>query len=197
MGNNPHGAVLQDVETLFHSGTIGGLTDAELLGRFADRHDESAEPAFAALLERHGPMVLRVCRSVLRNEHDAQDAFQATFLILVRRAGAVRNRVDRKLALRRRPARFLPRPRRHGPATEARGPRGANRCDRSADERNPLELAAVLHEELGRLPERYRAAVVLCYLEGQTCEAAARQLGWPVGTVKSRLARGRNAYSAG
>ena len=77
---------------LFNLGTIGGLTDAELLGRFADCRDEVAELAFAALVERHGPMVLRVCRSILRNEHDAQDAFQATFLILVRRAASVRKR---------------------------------------------------------------------------------------------------------
>ena len=90
------GGILQDVRTLLDSGTTGGLTDGELLGRFAgrpdrDRHgDEAAGPAFAALVERHGPMVLRVCRSILRDEHDAQDAFQATFLVLVRRAAAVR-----------------------------------------------------------------------------------------------------------
>jgi RNA polymerase sigma factor (sigma-70 family) len=194
---NRYGSVVQDLQTLFDSGTIGALTDAELLGRFADRRDESAGPAFTVLVERHGPMVLRVCRSVLRDDHDAQDAFQATFLILVRRAGAVRNRgsvgswlygVALRVSARARAA--MARRRRH----EARA--AAMAADRSIEQRSPLELSAVLHEELGRLPERYRAAVVLCYLEGQTCEAAARQLGWPVGTVKSRLARGRERLLA-
>jgi RNA polymerase sigma factor (sigma-70 family) len=137
-------------------------------------------------------MVLRVCRSVLRDDHDAQDAFQATFLILVRRAGAVRNRgsvgswlygVALRVSARARAS--MARRRRH----ETRA--AAMATDRSTEERNPLELSAVLHEELGRLPERYRAAVVLCYLEGHTCEAAASRLGWPVGTVKSRLSRAR------
>ncbi len=86
------GGLLQDVRTLFDSGSTGGLTDGELLGRVADRpgQDQAAGPAFAALVDRHGPMVLRGCRSILRDEHDAEDAFQATFLVLVRRAGSVR-----------------------------------------------------------------------------------------------------------
>ncbi len=192
MVNHRYGAGLQDFAALFQSGTVSDLTDAELLGRFADHINESAEPAFAALLQRHGPMVLRVCRSVLRDEHDAQDAFQATFLILVRRAGAIRNResigswlygVALRVSSRARIA--MARRRKH----ETRVALTADQ--QSDDERCLPELAAALHEELGRLPEGYRAAVVLCYLEGQTCEAAARQLGWPVGTVKSRLARGK------
>jgi RNA polymerase sigma-70 factor (ECF subfamily) len=190
------GGVLQDVRTLFDSGTTIGLTDGELLGRFADRpeRDEAAEPAFAALVDRHGPMVLRVCRSILRDKHDAQDALQATFLVLVRRAGAVRRQqsvgswlhgVALRVAAHARAD--LARRRRHERcAGQARS--AADRCDTGGI--SP-EVAAILHEELGRLPERYRAAVVLCYLEGHTCEAAADRLGWPVGTVKSRLARGR------
>jgi RNA polymerase sigma factor (sigma-70 family) len=197
------GSVLQDVRTLFDSGTTVGLSDGELLGRFADRHGRerngdaghSAGPAFAALVERHGPMVLRVCRSVLRDEHDAQDAFQATFLVLVRRARAVRRQqsvgswlhgVALRVSCRARAD--LARRRRHERgAAEAR----IATDDRSHSEAITPELAAIVHEELGRLPEHYRVAVVLCYLEGHTCEAAARRLGWPVGTVKSRLARGR------
>ena len=181
---------------LFDSGTAVGLSDGELLGRFADRpgRDEAAGPAFAALVERHGPMVLRVCRSVLRDEHDAQDAFQATFLVLVRRAAAVRRQESvgswlHGVALRvsARARADMARRRRHERcAVEERGT-----ADQSGAGGIAPELAAILHEELGRLPERYRAAVVLCYLEGHTCEAAARRLGWPVGTVKSRLARGR------
>jgi RNA polymerase sigma factor (sigma-70 family) len=194
------GGVLQDVRTLFDSGTTVGLTDGELLGRFADRAgwdriaDDASEPAFAALVERHGPMVLRVCRSILRDEHDAQDAFQATFLVLVRRAGSVRRQGSvgswlHGVALRvsARARADLARRRRHERRAGEIG-RGADRSD--SGESSP-EVAAILHEELGRLPERYRAAVVLCYLEGHTCEAAARRLGRPVGTVKSRLARGR------
>jgi RNA polymerase sigma factor (sigma-70 family) len=194
------GGVLQDVRTLFDSGTTVGLTDGELLGRFADRaerageRDDPAGPAFAALLERHGPMVLRVCRSILGDEHDAQDAFQATFLVLVRRARAVRRRdsvgswlhgVALRVSARARADQA--RRRRH----ERRAGAARDAADRSGSGAIAPELASALHEELGRLPERYCAAVVLCYLEGHTCEAAARRLGWPVGTVKSRLARGR------
>ncbi len=190
------GGLLQDVRTLFDAGTTGGLTDGELLGRLADRpaQRDAAGSAFAALVDRHGPMVLRVCRSILRDEHDAEDAFQATFLVLVRRADAVRRResagswlhgVALRVAAHARAG--MARRRRH----ERRAGELAVTADRSGAEGVSPEFAAILHEELGRLPERYRAAIVLCYLEGQTCEAAARRLGWPVGTVKSRLARGR------
>ena len=190
------GGLLEEVRTLFDTGTTGGLTDGELLGRVADwpGRDDLAGPAFAALVDRHGPMVFRVCRSILRDEHDAQDAFQATFLVLVRRARAVRRQesvgswlhgVALRVATHARAE--LARRRRH---ERCAGERAAT-LDRSAEETLSPESAAIVHEELGRLPERYRAAVVLCYLEGQTCEAAAHRLGWPVGTVKSRMARGR------
>jgi hypothetical protein len=86
------GSVGRHLRTLFDVGAVGGLTDGELLSRFASGGGEAAELAFAALVERHGPMVLRVCRSILRDDHAAEDALQATFLILVRRAGSVRKR---------------------------------------------------------------------------------------------------------
>jgi len=190
------GGLLQDVRTLFDTGTTGGLTDGELLGRLADRpaQDDAAGPAFAALVDRHGPMVLRVCRSILRDEHDAQDAFQATFLVLVRRADAVRRQESAGSWLHGVALRVAAHAR-AGMARRRRHERCAGElavtADRSGAEGVSPELAAILHEELGRLPERYRAALVLCYLEGYTCEAASRRLGWPVGTVKSRLARGR------
>ena len=79
-------------QTLFNLGSLGALPDGELLSLFASRRDEAGELAFAVLVERHGPMVHRACRSILRDEHDAQDAVQATFLVLVRRGGTVRNR---------------------------------------------------------------------------------------------------------
>ena len=171
---NRQGAVLQTVQTLFDLGTVGGLSDGELLGLFAGGHDERAELAFTTLVERHGPMVLRVCRSILRDEHDAQDAFQATFLILVRRAPLIRKResvgswlhgVALRVSVCARTA--LARRRRHEQCAGGYAPT----C--SGDELESREIAAVLHEELGRLPERYRAAVVLCYLEGLSCEAVA------------------------
>jgi len=78
--------LLQHIHRLWDLGTFAGLTDAQLLERFAARHGDGAEPAFEALVERHGPMVFRVCRGVLRDEHAAEDAFQATFLVLARKA---------------------------------------------------------------------------------------------------------------
>ncbi|MEJ7638925.1 MAG: sigma factor [Singulisphaera sp.] len=92
MQDGRSGTRLRHLETLFHAGTIVGLGDAQLLDRFASRRDEAAEIAFAALVERHGPMVLRVCREVLRDPHEAQDAFQATFLILARKSASIRRR---------------------------------------------------------------------------------------------------------
>ena len=194
------GGIVQDVEWLYESGTAVGLTDGELLDRFIGRSEPGGDrgaPAghtFTAMVERHGPMVLRICRAILRNEQDAQDAFQAAFLVLLVRAGAVRRRESiaswlHGVALRvsRRARVDQARRRRH--EREA-GTARASR-NRSSPETIDPEAVAMLHEELGRLPDRYRAAVVLCYLEGHTCEAAARRLGWPVGTVKSRLARGR------
>jgi hypothetical protein len=90
--NRSHARNLQDVHTLFGIGAVGGLSDEQLLDRFLERRDEVAEAAFAALVARHGPMVLRACRALLRDPHDAQDALQATFFILARRAGSIRSR---------------------------------------------------------------------------------------------------------
>ena len=176
--------------TLFRAGTVAGLSDGELLARFAGRRDEGAEAAFAALVERHGSMVLRVCRAVLDNRHDAEDAFQATFLVLALRAGAVRNRDSLAswlygVALRA--------------ATKAKVAAGRRR----RRERLGAELAGLrespdrpegwseLHDELDRLPEKYRAPIVLCYLGGLTHQEAADQLRLPLGTVKVRLSRAR------
>ncbi len=191
MSRARYGVVLRQIQTLYHVGTVGALTDGQLLERFTAGVGEPAELAFAALVERHGPMVLRVCRSVLREPHDAQDAFQATFLVLVRKAGSIRKRDSLASWL-------------HGVACRiAAGAKAATarrlRHERNAAEaavtsvadRDPDDLAPVLHEELDRLPEKYRAPIVLCYLESLTHEQAAQQLHWPVGTVRSRLARGR------
>jgi HlyD family secretion protein len=183
-------AALGELRTLFSIGTVGDLTDGQLLERFATDRGEVAERAFAALVERHGPMVLRICRSVLDDAHDAQDAFQATFLVLVRRARAlwVRDSLGPWLhqvafrtsaCARTKAARRRRHERRAALTTEEVRAEAENR------------VGAALHEEIERLPERYRAPLVLCDLEGSTHEQAARHLGWPVGTVKSRLSRGR------
>ncbi len=172
--------------TLLQDG--GGLTDAELLGCFVTDRDEAA---FAALLRRHGPMVLGVCRRVLRNEADAEDAFQATFLVLVRKAhtvvprGMVSNWLYGVAHNTARKARAMSAKRRVKEA-EAGAARG-----HASEEGAWREVRALLDEELSRLPDRYRVPIVLCELEGKTIKEAAAQLGWPQGTVATRLSRGR------
>jgi RNA polymerase sigma factor (sigma-70 family) len=168
----------------------GELPDRELVRRFADLRDEAA---FAALVGRHGGMVLGVCRRVLGNEDDAEDAFQATFLVLSRKAATLVNKdavgpwlfgVAHRLALKaRQQTRRLP--------SEDRTP--MRHSTDPLDELTVREAQAVLDEELSRLPERERGPLVLCYLEGMTQDEAARRLGCPLGTLKDRLVRGRAA----
>ena len=191
MAHSDDGAILRNLRAIFDAGASGGLSDAQLLARFLARHGEAAELAFAALVARHGPMVLRACRAALSDEHDAQDAFQATFLVLARRAGSlwVRDSLGPWLhatALRVAAVARSARARRRAHEREA-----AARAVETSGTPAFDDLGAALHEELGRLPARERAAVVLCYLEGRTCEEAARDLGCPAGTIKSRLAAAR------
>jgi RNA polymerase sigma factor (sigma-70 family) len=179
------------LRVLFDAGTVAGLTDGQLSERFAAQSGETSELAFATLVERHGPMVLRVCRAILRHEHEAEDAFQATFLVLVRKAGSLWVRDSLGPGLYRVAYRIA-----------VRAKIGSGR--RKAAEREVAEMASdrysgeersglgpALYEEIDRLPDRYRIPVVLCDLEGRSYEAAARHVGCPVGTLKSRLARGR------
>jgi RNA polymerase sigma factor (sigma-70 family) len=195
MARGVYGESLRHVRMLFESGAVGGLTDRQLLERFLARDGEAAERAFAVLVERHGPMVWRVCRRILQDDHDAQDAFQATFLVLVCKArslwvrargslGGWLHAVACRVAARSRSARARRR------AHEKRVAKVATALSQAA-RGDSDELGRVLHEEIGRLPENFRAAVVLCDLEGLTQEQAAQRLGWPSGTVRSRLARGR------
>jgi RNA polymerase sigma factor (sigma-70 family) len=165
-----------------------GPTDGQLLGAYLDERDEVA---FEALVRRHGPMVLGVCRRVLCHTQDAEDAFQATFLVLVRKGHTIRPRemvgswlfgVAYRAALKAR--------------AENHRRRGRERLPGSVPERGaldpvPAEPCPRLDQELSRLPERYRAVLLLCDMDGKTREEAARLLGWPAGTVASRLARGR------
>lgn len=191
MAKGYQGIALRHLDTLFRLGTVGELTDAQLLERYASQRDDAAELAFTALVERHGPMVLRVCRAVLGDSHDVHDAFQATFLVLVRSAGSLwvrdslgpwLHQVAHRTASYARSA--AARRRRHEG-------RAAGSLVRSAEYNDCEDLTGVVHQEVGRLPERYRAAVMLCLIEGLTPEQAARHLTCPVGTVHSRLARGR------
>ncbi len=165
-----------------------GLADGELLELYAARRDEAA---FEALVRRHGPMVLRVCRRVLRNEADAEDAFQATFLVLVRKAASIRcpNTVSNWLygvayntALK---AKAMNHKRQAKERESATVPKGETRGEVWR------EVQALLDAELSGLPDKYRIPIVLCDLEGKTIKEAARHLGWPQGTLATRLTRGR------
>jgi len=184
-------AVLRQLRTLFNVGTTRDLTDGQLLERFATSRGEAAELAFAALVERHGPMVLRVCRGVLVDPDDREDAFQATFLVLVKKARAlwVRDSLGPWL---HQVAYRIASCARSAAARRQRHERRAAMSRHESRHETGDELGQVLHQEIDRLPERYRAPLVLCDLEGRSHEQAARHLGWPVGTVKSRQARGRD-----
>jgi RNA polymerase sigma factor (sigma-70 family) len=165
-------------------------TDSQLLKRFASQQDQAA---FADLVRRHRPMVLGVCRRVLGDAHDTDDAFQATFLVLVRKAGAI---AQPELL-----ANWL-----YGVAYRVALKARANAARRSEHERRapvkawvePIveatgrELRSALNAELHHLPEQYRAPLVLCYFKGKTNAEAARLLGWPTGSISGRLARARD-----
>jgi RNA polymerase sigma factor (sigma-70 family) len=164
-------------------------SDAELLERFVQRQEERA---FAALVARHAPMVLGVCRRVLGDPHQAEDAAQAVFLVLARKAATVRP-PDRLAAFLYGVARQVARNARRGDARRRRREAHAGqRAPRDPlDELTARELLAALDEEVQRLPETFRLPVILCGLEGKTQEEAARQLGWTPGSLKGRLERGR------
>ena len=191
-------AILREIQTLFDTGTAGGLSDRQLLERFASRRDASSEAAFELLVLRHGPMVLRVCRNVLRDPFDAQDAFQATFLVLVRRSETIRRLESVGGWLYGVACRVAARARvetaRRRAAEERAALRVVEAVEPSGEELSETaEFGPVVQEEVRRLPEKYRAVVVLCYWQSMTHEQAAAQLGCPLGTVRSRLARRANA----
>jgi RNA polymerase sigma factor (sigma-70 family) len=185
------GAAVRDLAQVFGQGTATGLSDGQLLRRFAAARDEGA---FSALVFRHGPMVLGVCRRVLGTLPDGDDAFQATFLVLLRRANSLQDAdslgpwlygVAWRVASRARAGRARRRLE-EGKAAATRTERAET--DFPADRR---ELHAIIDEEINRLPEKYRRPLVLCYLEGLTQEAAARELRWKAGVLRGRLDRAR------
>jgi RNA polymerase sigma factor (sigma-70 family) len=164
-------------------------SDSQLLDDFVRDHDPGA---FRSLVMRHGPAVLQVCRAVLQDPHEADDAFQATFLVLVRRAPSIQNPESlggwlRGVAYRTsRRARCRAARRRAVEKSSAALPRN----EEIPDELAP-ELRELVRQELDRLPDTYRLPVTLCYLQGLTHQETARRLGWPIGTVKIRLVRAR------
>jgi RNA polymerase sigma factor (sigma-70 family) len=187
MAQEPLRVLIRQLRQLTGPSGDGGLPDGQLLERFVSQRDEAA---FELLVWRHGAMVLSLCRRLLRHEQDAEDAFQATFLILARKAASIGKReavaswlykVAYRVALAAR-------------KTTARHGTQALSLDVPAREEDDLvwrDLRPVLDEEVSRLPERYRTPFVLCYLEGKTNEEAAEMLGCPKGTVLSRLSRAR------
>src|SRR5262249_6722787 len=193
MASGPAGVNLPtQLDTLFPFGVVGGLSDGELVQRFLTARDGADQGAFPALGERHGPMGLRVCPEVLGNPHDAQDAFQATFLVLARKAGSVRKADSvaswlHGVALRvaRRAKAEASRRRVHELQS------AATRAAKPERQGNSPEEWPELHEEIARLPGRYREPVVLCYLEGLSTDEAALRIGCPQGTILSRLSRAR------
>lgn len=179
-------------EALFRAGTAASLSDDQLLERYVDRCDINGQLAFEAIVRRHGPMVCGVCRRVLDDSHAAEDAFQATFLVLALRARSVGGRGPlgpwlHGVAVRvsRRARRLARRQQGAVPFPEDLSAPESRDCDLA-------ELRLVLDEELSRLPDKYRRPVVLCYLEGRTQEDAALALGWTKGTVSGRLARAKD-----
>jgi RNA polymerase sigma factor (sigma-70 family) len=186
--------VVRYLRKLAGTGPAANQVDRDLLERFATGREETA---FEALVQRHGPMVLGVCRRVLRDAHDAEDAFQATFLVLIRKAASLDQRgsvagwlytVAYRLALKAKANAWHHRMR--------EGQLDALPAPEAPADSIWWELRPILDEELHRLPEKFRVPVVLCYLEGKTTAEAAHQLGCPPGTVSSRLARARDRLRA-
>ena len=178
-------AIARNLERLVDPGTLAGLSEPQVLARFVDRGDPVA---FEAIVVRYGPMVLAVCRGILRDANDVDDAFQATFVTLIRKAAGLKQPerlgpwlygVAYRVAVRARRRRKL-----EGLPGELAGRPG----DPDGGEREQL---SVLHDEIERLPDKYRLPIVLCCIEEETHDEAARKLNWPIGTVHGRLSRAR------
>jgi RNA polymerase sigma factor (sigma-70 family) len=188
------GAVLRYIRKLAVPESDEQLPDGQLLERFATHRDQAA---YATLMKRHGPMVLAVCRSVLHDPHDAEDAFQATFVVLAQKAGLIQRQQALSSWLYRVAYHLAMKAQARASRRRAQERKAAGTV--SADplfDMNLRELREVLFEELQLLPEKYRAPLVLCYLEEKTQDEAARVLGWTKGAVKGRLERGRDRLRA-
>ena len=186
------GRAIREIRTLFDSGVIGSWSDKQLLAQFSTG-GEGSEAALRVLINRHAPMVMGICRRVLGNEAAAEDAFQATFLVLVRKADSLGSyemlanwiygvalRVAKKDRAKTARRRVVERQAAH------------SRPGWRSEEFEQAELRSVIDDAIASLPERFRVPVILCYLEGLRHEEIAQRLGCPIGTVESRLSRARN-----
>jgi RNA polymerase sigma factor (sigma-70 family) len=175
---------------------LSDLCDEELLARFLEGTGNRSADAFGILVQRHGPMVMSACRHVLRANEDAEDAFQATFLTLARKAQTIRNHRSLAAWLHEVALRIAIRARASSARRRNQEKQGAKEGQATDDNQEDMvaviELRPVLHEEVNRLPDKYRLPVILSYLEGRSNEEVAALLGWPLGTVKGRLFRARD-----
>jgi cytochrome c peroxidase len=185
--------ILQLIRRFVKDEGVRQLSDRHLLLQFSDHRDEAA---FGTLLRRHGPMVLDVCRGVFGNEADAEDAFQATFLVLARRAASIRKAASVGSWLHGVAYRTALKARARSAARQKNEARAPARAASGPDDLTWRETQAILYEELTGLAERYRVPLVACYLEGKTQDEAAAQLGLAKSTLKERLERGRSLLRA-
>ena len=202
MANVTTHSVFRHIGSLYGSGTVIGLSDRQLLERFISHRNSAGEDAFAALVARHGPMVLRVCNQLLGDQHHSEDAFQAVFLVLASRARSIRDpdllgNWLYGIALRtaRKARNRLARQQR---TEEDRALNHAESCTTITAEQVAIahEHAETLHAEIERLPGVFRVPVVLCYFEGLTLDQVALRLRCPAGTIHSRLVRARDKLRA-
>ncbi len=191
MRNASRTEVVQTVGTLFQLGTTAEWSDGDLLDRFVAGEEQARASAFEVLIDRHGSMVLDVCRNVLRNEHEAEDAFQATFLILAQQAQSIRKRGSVGSWLFGVASRVAARARVNAARQMARERASARIVSVPATSDPDGDVIAALHEEIARLPEKYRQPLILCEIEGLSYQTAATRLGCPIGTVGVRLKRAR------
>jgi len=183
------GTVLRHLRRLVGGRPHADLQDAELLDQFVARRDMAA---FEAIVQRYGRVVLGVCRRVLADEHDAEDAFQATFLVFARRAPLIRNQASVGSWLCGTAYRIASKARTSAVRRHVHERAAAAQVRKETEVDTAWgEMQPILDEELQRLPEKYRVPLVLCYLEGKSNEAAARELGWKPGSMSYRLAQAR------
>ncbi len=199
------GSLVRQIGTLFEGGSVAGMSDRQLLERFISHRDSGAEAAFAALVQRHGPLVLGVCTDLLGDRHNAEDAFQAVFLVLARKARSIRD-ADvlgnwlYGVAVRTSRHARVHIARRHKNEEEAGSMLNATSSAAAASAEHTFlarEQAEALHDEIERLPRAFRLPIILCYLEGLTIHEAARRLGCSHGTIRSRMARARDKLRRG
>jgi RNA polymerase sigma factor (sigma-70 family) len=193
MGKAASSPILRVIRQVVEDPQVRNSSDRDLLQRFSERREAAA---FHALLRRHGPMVFDVCRGVLGNEANAEDAFQATFIILARKAASIRKAASVASWLHSVAYRTALQAQAQEVTRKKSEAHAAARPSSEPDDLTWREVRAALHEELNRLPERYRVALVMCYLESKTQDQAAAQLGLARSTLKVRLERGKELLRA-